>query len=93
MPDVLVIDGGRPQLNAVQKELRPGNTGIHLVALAKREEELYIEGRGTPQRLDSLPPPVKFFFQHVRDESHRFAKKYHHKLREIAYREKYQNKN
>lgn len=92
-PYLLLIDGGRPQLNAVQKELRPGNADIHLAALAKREEELFIERKDIPQRLDSLPPEVKLFFQHVRDESHRFAKKYHHKLREIAYREKYQNKN
>jgi len=92
-PDLLVIDGGKPQLNAVQKELRPGNTDIRLTALAKREEELFIENRDTPQRLDALPPEVKFFFQNVRDESHRFAKKYHHKLREMHYREKYQNKN
>lgn len=99
-PDLLVIDGGKPQLHAIQKELRSlptgrqaGNARIHLAALAKREEELYIEGKQIPQRLDSLPPEVKLFFQHVRDESHRFAKKYHHKLREIAYREKCPNKN
>ena len=92
-PDLLVIDGGKPQLHAVQKELRPGNPDIRLAALAKREEELFIEGKDIPQRLDSLPPEVQFFFQQVRDESHRFAKKYHHKLREMHYREKYQNKN
>ncbi len=85
-PDLLVIDGGKPQLNAIQKELRPGNVHIHLAALAKREEELYIEGKEIPQRLDSLPPEVTLFFQHVRDESHRFAKKYHHKLREMTLR-------
>ncbi|MBI4225217.1 MAG: UvrB/UvrC motif-containing protein [Candidatus Sungbacteria bacterium] len=92
-PDLLLIDGGKPQLNAIRNVLRPGHETIRLAALAKREEELFIEGREMPQRLDSLPPDVKLFFQHVRDESHRFAKKYHHKLREIAYREKYQNKN
>ena len=85
-PDLLLIDGGKPQLNAVQKELRPGNPDIHLAALAKREEDLFFEANPTPQRLDSLPPEVKFFFQQVRDESHRFAKRYHHKLREISYR-------
>ncbi|MBI3421042.1 MAG: UvrB/UvrC motif-containing protein [Candidatus Sungbacteria bacterium] len=85
-PDLLLIDGGKPQLNAVRKELRPGNPDIPLAALAKREEELFVDGRPMPQRLDSLPPEAKFFFQHVRDESHRFAKKYHHKLREMALR-------
>src|SRR3989338_10570657 len=53
---------------------------ILLVALAKREEELYIERKGTPIRLKKMPPEVMHFFQHIRDESHRFAKKYHHKL-------------
>ncbi|MBI3630935.1 MAG: UvrB/UvrC motif-containing protein [Candidatus Sungbacteria bacterium] len=87
LPDLILIDGGKPQLNAVRTVLRPGNETIRLAALAKREEELYIEGRTIPVRLDSLPPDTMLFFQRVRDESHRFAKKYHHKLREIAYRE------
>ena len=59
--------------------------GITLPALAKRGEELYIEGKTKPVRLDSLPHPVMHFFQRVRDESHRFAKRYHHKLRELSY--------
>ena len=90
-PELMVIDGGKPQLNAVEKALqesgiRNQELGMKIVGLAKREEELYIEGRNVPVRLDSLPPDVMFFFQHVRDESHRFAKKYHHKLREISYK-------
>jgi len=93
MPDLMVIDGGLPQINAVAAVLRPGNSSIRLAALAKREEELYIEGRVRPVRLDSLSRDTMLFFQHVRDESHRFAKKYHHKLREIAYRENKKNKN
>ncbi|MBI3442918.1 MAG: GIY-YIG nuclease family protein [Candidatus Sungbacteria bacterium] len=90
-PDLLVIDGGKPQLNAIRSVLRPGHETIRLAALAKREEELFIEGKNTPQRLDSLPPDVKLFFQHVRDESHRFAKKYHHKLRKMIYRAHHSN--
>lgn len=86
MPDLVLIDGGKPQINAVASVLRPGQERIRLAALAKREEELYIEGKDAPARLDALPREVMLFFQHVRDESHRFAKKYHHKLREISYR-------
>jgi len=85
-PDLFLIDGGKPQLNAIISVLRPGHPTVHLAALAKREEELFIEGKDIPQRLDSLPTHVKLFFQHARDESHRFAKKYHHTLREMAYR-------
>ena len=90
-PELIVIDGGKPQLNAVlsiMREARMKNhaLGITLSALAKREEELYTENGRAPVRLDSLPRPVMHFFQRVRDESHRFAKQYHHKLREISYR-------
>lgn len=94
-PDLMVIDGGKPQLNVTLEATRDKRqkTKMKIVALAKREEELYIEGREKPVRLDTLPREVMHFFQHVRNESHRFAKKYHHKLRELAYRENAQSKN
>jgi excinuclease UvrABC nuclease subunit len=88
----MLIDGGKPQLNAVLKILWesdfPQKVRLPKVAaLAKREEELYIQERKTPIKLSTLPQNVALFFQRVRDESHRFAKKYHHKLREISYRQ------
>lgn len=88
-PQLMLIDGGKPQLNAVLTAITNNQlpVTIHVAALAKREEELYIKGKPAPVRLDSLPPEVMHFFQYVRDESHRFAQKYHHKLREISYRE------
>ena len=90
LPDLMLIDGGKPQLNAVLTELKAAQnhlqTKICVAALAKREEELYIPGHHTSIRLDSLPSSVSFFFQHVRNESHRFAKKYHHKVREMRFR-------
>lgn len=82
-PDLMLIDGGKPQLNSVNSIIR---NRIPLAALAKKEEELYIKNRSSPIRLSTLPQGTAFFFQRVRDESHRFAKKYHHKLREIFYR-------
>ena len=92
LPDLLVIDGGKPQLNAVLFVLRSkilnSRFKMPLIAgLAKREEELFLPYRTASIRLDSLPSHTMHFFKHVRDESHRFAKKYHHKLREISYRE------
>jgi len=87
-PDLIVIDGGKPQLNAALPViLRHGFSGA-VSALAKREEELYIAGRGQPLRLDTLPMPVMHFFQRIRDEAHRFAKKQHHILRKKAYAQK-----
>ena len=90
-PDLIIMDGGKPQLNAaataLSSEIQDSIFQIPLVvALAKREEELYIEERQQPVRLDSLSRDTMHFFQQVRDESHRFAKKYHHKLRELSYR-------
>ena len=87
-PDLMVIDGGKPQLHAVMSVIRHDAPELasRVVALAKREEELYSPGKKTTIRLDSLPSETGFFFQRIRDESHRFAKRYHHKLREISYR-------
>lgn len=91
MPDLMLIDGGKAQLNAAIAALRNYQLLVtsykpKVAALAKREEELYIEGRALPLKLAFLPPETAFFFQRIRDESHRFAKKYHHKRREILYR-------
>lgn len=89
-PDIMIIDGGKAQLGVVLIELRKVEQGsrINAMGLAKREEELYIPGREKPILLRTLPREVELFFEHVRNESHRFAKKYHHKLREISYRRK-----
>lgn len=97
LPDLMLIDGGKPQLNAAlsqfstinrqQSTKKQKNKNYPLIAgLAKREEELYIEDRPKPIKLSSLPQETAFFFQQVRDESHRFAKKYHHKLRELMFK-------
>ncbi|MEK9195282.1 MAG: GIY-YIG nuclease family protein, partial [Patescibacteria group bacterium] len=77
-PDLMVIDGGKPQLNAVMTVIRSHAPQLirRVVALAKREEELYSPHIAHTIRLDSLPPETGFFFQRIRDESHRFAKQY-----------------
>ena len=87
-PDLMVIDGGKPQLNAVMTIIlkEAPELARRVVALAKREEELYLPRNIHTIHLNSLPPDTGFFFQRIRDESHRFAKRYHHKLREIFYR-------
>lgn len=86
-PDLMLIDGGKAQFNAIESLLtKEHRTDIALAALAKKEEELFIRGRKLPLFLKNLPPDTAFFFQYLRDESHRFAKKYHHKRREILFR-------
>lgn len=80
-PDLLLIDGGRGQLNAALAafqalEIEPPA----LVSLAKREEEIYVPGQEEPLRLSRSSFALRLL-QYVRDEAHRFAQHYHHILR------------
>lgn len=87
-PDLMLIDGGRAQLNAVLLVLKIKKfwPRIAVATLAKREEELYLPGRKFPLVLRNLPQALAQFLQRVRDESHRFAKSYHHKLRSFRFK-------
>jgi excinuclease ABC subunit C len=80
-PDILLIDGGKGQLNAALDAFRI--LGIEppcLVSLAKREEEIYRPGEAEPLRLGRHAAALRLL-QYVRDEAHRFAQHYHHILR------------
>ncbi len=81
-PDLLMIDGGKGQLNAAlaafrDQEIEPPI----LVSLAKREEEIYRPGEQEPIRLGRESFALRLL-QYVRDEAHRFAQHYHHILRQ-----------
>lgn len=80
-PDLMLIDGGKQQLNATLSVMGRRGRGIFVAGLAKREEELHLKKQKRSVPLSTLPNHTAFFFQRVRDESHRFAKKYHHILR------------
>jgi excinuclease ABC subunit C len=80
-PDILLIDGGRGQLNAGMAAF--AELGIEpptVISLAKREEEIYVPGLDEPLRLGRHAFALRLL-QYVRDESHRFAQHYHHILR------------
>lgn len=80
-PDVILIDGGLGQLHAALSAF--DEMDIHppmVIALAKREEEVYIQARKAPIRLQRNNPALRVL-QQVRDEAHRFAQHYHHILR------------
>jgi excinuclease ABC subunit C len=80
-PDILLIDGGKGQLNAAQEAFRVlGLEPPALIALAKREEEVYRPGDAEPLRLGRHGAALRLL-QYVRDEAHRFAQHYHHILR------------
>jgi excinuclease ABC subunit C len=80
-PDVLLIDGGKGQLNAALDAFRLlGLEPPCLISLAKREEEVYRPGETEPLRLSRHAAALRLL-QYVRDEAHRFAQHYHHILR------------
>ena len=80
-PDILLIDGGKGQLNAALDAFRVlGIEPPALISLAKREEELYPPGETEPVRLSRHAAALRLL-QYVRDEAHRFAQHYHHILR------------
>jgi excinuclease ABC subunit C len=81
-PNLLLVDGGRGQLNVATRVLEElGLEEIAVAALAKRFEEVYLPGRELPVRIPRDSEAL-FLLQQVRDEAHRFAITYHRKLRE-----------
>ena len=81
-PDLLLIDGGKGQLNAVMETFTAlGITPPTTISLAKREEEIYVPGVAEPIRMGRHAYALRLL-QYVRDEAHRFAQHYHHLLRQ-----------
>ncbi len=80
-PDILLIDGGKGQLNAALEVFGMlGREPPCLISLAKREEEIYRADVSEPLRLSRHAASLRLL-QYVRDEAHRFAQHYHHLLR------------
>jgi excinuclease ABC subunit C len=73
LPDLVLIDGGRGQLGAAVSALaRVGLPMLPVVSIAKREEELFLQGEAEPVRLERNSPALQLV-QRIRDEAHRFA--------------------
>ncbi|MDI6857025.1 MAG: excinuclease ABC subunit UvrC [Dehalococcoidia bacterium] len=84
LPDLVIIDGGRAQLNAAFEVLREsGVPEIPAAGLAKQEEELYVKDLAEPIVLPRTSQAL-YLLQRVRDEAHRFAVTYHRKVRQKA---------
>ncbi|MEM9553756.1 MAG: excinuclease ABC subunit UvrC [Acidobacteriota bacterium] len=84
MPDLILIDGGRGQLNAALEALDVlGVDETPIVGLAKREEEIYLPSEPRPLRLGRDDPGLQLL-QQVRDESHRFAVSRHRRRRKAS---------
>ena len=81
LPDLVLIDGGKGQLSSAVRVLESLGLGhLQVAAIAKREEEIFIDRRTGPVRLPD-DSPVLHLLQRIRDEAHRFAVTFHRKVR------------
>ncbi len=81
LPNLVVIDGGKGQLSSALTVIRGlGLAELPVIGLAKREEEIFVEGRSESILLDRESAALHLI-QRLRDEAHRFAITYHRKLR------------
>lgn len=81
LPDLIIIDGGKGHLHAAYKELMRLNARrIPVISIAKEHEKIYTLGAKEPLDINR-DSEIMHFVQQMRDEAHRFALKYHHKLR------------
>ncbi|MHA2347408.1 MAG: excinuclease ABC subunit UvrC [Candidatus Hodarchaeales archaeon] len=82
LPDLIVIDGGKPQVNAINKIISSFNLAIPVIGLAKREEEVFLPKSKNPIDFASNSSGLRLLKQ-TRDEAHRFAIAFHKLRRRI----------
>ena len=82
-PDLLVVDGGKPQLTAAINQLNELGLDIPVCGLAKSDEEVFVPWDDTPIVLPTGSASL-YLIKQVRDESHRFAITFHRELRDKA---------
>jgi excinuclease ABC subunit C len=83
LPDLVLIDGGKGQLNAAAEALHGlGLASLPIASLAKREEEIFLLGRSDPLTLSRRSPALRML-QQARDEAHRFAITFQRKRRTV----------
>lgn len=80
-PDLIIIDGGKGQLSAAKEVLDVlGACDQPVIAIAKREEEIFLPGKSQPISLDKKSISLRYI-EEIRDEAHRFAITYNRLLR------------
>ncbi len=80
MPNLIILDGGVPQLSIVSSQIPPG---IATIALAKKRETIYFFKNNKIISLNlNIEDPVLNLFRNIRDEAHRFATTFHIKKRQ-----------
>lgn len=84
-PDLIIVDGGKPQLSAALKQLKElGADDIPVAGLAKRDEELFVPWQESEPVVLPSGSPSLYLVKQVRDEAHRFAITFHRELRRKA---------
>jgi excinuclease ABC subunit C len=87
IPNLVVVDGGKGQLSAALTALKAYDLPrVAVIALAKREEEVFVPGRSRPILLERDSPGLQLL-QRIRDEAHRFALGFHRHRRDAKARE------
>jgi len=82
MPNLVVVDGGKGQLAAARAAIEEaGLARVAVIALAKREEEVFVPATPGPIRLDPHGPALQLL-QRIRDEAHRVALRFHRRRRD-----------
>lgn len=80
-PDLIIIDGGKGHLNTAKNTLEEfGLSKIPVISIAKRSEEIFVTDKRAPLKLPSNSRALQLI-QRIRDEAHRFAISYHHRIR------------
>ena len=88
-PDLIIVDGGKGQLNAARSVLSElGFERIPVIGIAKRFEHIFLRNRKEPV-IFSQRSSVLRLFQRLRNEAHRFAIGYHHKLRSMKLKDSF----
>ncbi len=82
-PNLILIDGGKGQLNAAQKSLRSIGVKIPCASIAKEEEEIFIPHKNESIKIPKGDASLKIL-QHARDEAHRFGVAYNRSIRKIT---------
>lgn len=80
IPDLIIVDGGKPQLFTALKKLNENKVKAPAIALAKRKEEIFVPEKKESIRLPKSSEALKLL-QRIRDEAHRFTVSYHRGLR------------
>jgi excinuclease ABC subunit C len=80
-PDLIIVDGGLPQLNCALQVLSELELDIPVVGLAKKEEHLFVRWNGSEPVVLPNGSSGLYLVKQIRDEAHRFAITYHRKLR------------